>query len=160
MSRFESAAAGGATARFAPGEVRVLTTLARQLAELVETRAEHHTDPALERLLPDGYRENAEDAAEFRRFTEGDLADGKVRNARTVLESLSTPARRRRVHVTLDAQGVGAWLRTLTDLRLTLAARLGVHPDGTLPAGSNAMTRAIYDWLGYLQESLVEAIDI
>jgi hypothetical protein len=160
VSRFVSAPDGGATAHFAPGEVRILTTLAQQLAELVETRSDNSADPALKRLLPDGYRENAEDAAEFRRFTEEDLADGKVRNARTVLDSLSAPARWRRVTVNLDAQGVGAWLRTLTDLRLTLAARLGVRPDGTLPPGSDAMTRTIYNWMGYLQESLVEAIDI
>jgi hypothetical protein len=160
VSRFEAAPEGGATARFAPGEVRILTNLAGQLVELVETRAEHGNDPAITRLLPDGYRENAEDAAEFRRFTEGDLADGKMRNAHTVLDSLSAPAHWRRVHVTLDAQGVAAWLRTLTDLRLTLAARLGVQPDGTLPPGSDAMTRTVYNWLGYLQESLVEAIDI
>jgi hypothetical protein len=159
MSRFESAGTGGATARFAAGEVRILSDLARQLADLVENRADHSTDPAIERLLPDGYREDAEDAAEFRRFTEVDLADGKVRNARAVLTSLSAPARRWRVHVTLDAEGVGAWLRTLTDLRLTLAARLGVERDGTLPPSSDAVTGAVYDWLGYLQESLVEAID-
>lgn len=159
MSRFESAGAGGATARFAAGEVRILSDLARQLADLVENRTDHGSDPAIERLFPDGYRKNADDAAEFRRYTEGDLADGKVRNARTVLASLSGPTRRWRTHVTLDAAGVGSWLRTLTDLRLTLAARLGVERDGTVPSSSDAVTRAIYEWLGYLQETLVEAID-
>jgi hypothetical protein len=159
VSRFEAAPNGGASARFAPGEVRILSDLTRQLADLVEHRADHTADAAIARLLPDGYRENAEDAAEFRRYTEADLADGKVRNARTVLQSLAVPARRRRVHVNLDAAGVGSWLRTLTDLRLTLAARLGVERDGSMPPGTSAMTRAIYEWLGYLQETLVEAID-
>ena len=43
-------------------------------------------DPVLERLLPDGYSEDeegAEDAnADFRRYTERGLRDGKVANAR------------------------------------------------------------------------------
>jgi hypothetical protein len=59
----------------------------------------------------------------------------------------------------LDAGDIQAWLRTLTDLRLTLAARLQVERDGTLPDGSDEMTVAVYEWLGYLQENLLDAID-
>lgn len=162
MSGFTRDLAGAITVQFEPQEVSILTDLAGQLAELVEDRGAPGSDPALDRLLPDGYRESAVDAAEFRRFTESDLARQKVHNARTVIESLTTdapsaasPART----TTLSGDGIAAWLRTLTDLRLTLAARLAVERDGSLPADADEMTSAVYEWLGYLQESLLDAID-
>jgi hypothetical protein len=158
VSGFDADDAGIATARFAPQEVSILTDLVSQLVSLVEDRGDPGSDPALDRLLPAGYRDSAEDATEFRRFTEEDLAAGKVHNAQVVLETLG-----RFSHggdaAQLDAAEIQAWLRTLTDLRLTLAARLQVDRDGTLPDGSDEMTVAVYEWLGYLQESLLDAID-
>ncbi|MCU1404643.1 MAG: hypothetical protein JWQ43_946 [Glaciihabitans sp.] len=159
MSGFRATKGGGATAVFTAQESDILTTLLRQLAELVENRGQAGTDSALERLLPDAYRDNPEDAAEFRRFTEDDLASRKVRNARAALDTLAVDARRRKITVTLDAAGVQSWLRTLTDLRLTLAARLDISADGELPASADPMGHAVYEWLGYLQETLVVAID-
>jgi hypothetical protein len=144
------------TATFSSDESRILSDLVGQLLELVDNRGAPGSDPALDRLLPAGYRDSAADAAEFRRFTESDLADGKVRNARAVLDALSSPARHRKLVVELNREGVGAWLRTLTDLRLTLGARLAVERDGSIPLDADSMTVAIYEWLGYLQESLVD----
>jgi hypothetical protein len=157
MSGFTRASVGVSTAHFSTEEARILSDLVSQLAELVENRGAPGSDPALDRLLPSGYRDSDENAAEFRRFTEPDLADAKVRNARVVLDALSSPAKHRKLVVDLDRSGIGAWLRTLTDLRLTLGARLGVERDGTMPVDVDAMTVAIYEWLGYLQESLVES---
>ena len=45
-------------------------------------------DPALQRLLPDAHRDDPEVAAEFRRFTERSLREGKVDDAIVVLRSL------------------------------------------------------------------------
>jgi hypothetical protein len=152
-------AAAGARVDFSPGQAQRLRDLATQLCELLENRGAHGSDPAVDVLLPDAYRDNAEDAAEFRRFTEEDLAARKIANAKVVIESLSVPPRWRKVTVELDADGVQAWLRSLTDMRLSLGMRLGVAADGRIAAGADLVTRVVYEWLGGLQESLVEAID-
>lgn len=156
MSGFTRVSAGISTANFSTEEARILSDLVGQLADLVENRGAPGSDPALDRLLPAGYRDSEENAEEFRRFTETDLAEAKVRNARIVLDDLSSPAKHRKLVVDLDRNGIGAWLRTLTDLRLTLGSRLAVERDGSMPPDADAMTVAIYEWLGYLQESLVD----
>lgn len=76
----------------------------------------------------------------------------KRSNASAVIHSLATPT------VSLDAAAVQSRLRTLTDLRLALAARLQIEEDGDTGLGDEAML-TIYDWLGWLQGSLVEVID-
>ena len=66
------------------------------------------------------------------------------------------------VTIDLDADDVQSWLRTLTDLRLTLAERLEIGPDG-VPGRSDdevPFLHDIYDWFGMVQESLVYAIDV
>ncbi len=157
------------------------------LARLVgiDPHARTPDDPALARLLPDGYgEEEPEAAADFRRFTERALREGKVAGARTVLESLE----RSGAKVVLSAGEAQAWLGTLNDLRLTLGIRLEVDEDphvmderisllGRLvvdwdPAATDsdeAAQRAraametlaayqLYDWLTFLQGTLIEAI--
>jgi hypothetical protein len=110
-------------------------------------------DPALARLLPDAYRGDDEAASEHRRLTERGLVDRKVANAQVVLASLEQR------EVRLDPGGVQSWLRTLTDLRLTIAARLQIEEDGDEGIGDDALL-AVYDWLGYLQGTLVATIDL
>ena len=72
-------------------------------------------------------------------------------NARTVIASLDGD-------VSLDPAGVQAWLRHLTDLRLVLAARLQIEDDGDQGTGDERMLD-LYDWLGYLQGTLVECLE-
>lgn len=128
-------------------------------------------DPVLQRLLPDAYRDHADESAEFRRFTERSLTSAKVANAEAVLASLKDagldeidPEGEDTLEVELDADAVQSWLRTLTDIRLSLAVRLGIdeEEDAMLLARSEdeaivAMTE-LYDWLGYVQETLVTAL--
>jgi hypothetical protein len=158
------------TARLTPGESAVLTALASQLVVLLEERAAESPvdmllaqlgiggasapplDPALARLLPDAYRGDTEAASEHRQLTELGLVDRKVSNARTVIASLENG-----MLVSLDPTGVQAWLRHLTDLRLVLAARLQIEDDGDHGTGDERMLD-LYDWLGYLQGTLVECL--
>jgi hypothetical protein len=112
---------------------------------------------SLDRLFPDAYPDDAEASAEFRRFTETELVDHKRRNAATVLRALESPSRKAIAVSDEDAQG---WLRSLTDLRLTLASRLGIEEDGDEGRMSWLdPNRQVYVWLGYLQETLVRAIE-
>ncbi len=142
-------------ARFADAERQVLRSLALQVVTLLESRTEAQGDPAIVRLLPAGYREDDEAAEEFRRYTESELAQSKTANARTVVASLdSDPS-------LLDAADWNAWLRTLTDIRLALAARLGIEHDedeGDLSTEDGRAMRDVYDWVGYVQEALLRTL--
>jgi len=161
MTGFRRAKSGEAVATFSKEEARMLADLARQVADMLTGRADAPSDPAIERLLPDAYRDSDENAAEFRRFTEAQLADGKVRNATSIADALSAPASKGKVEVRLDLPSAGAWVRSLTDIRLTIASRLGIIDETppTLRNGSEEMLMAIYEWLGYQLETLIHAID-
>ncbi len=157
------------------------------LAELLEFHGpvKAPEDPVLARLLPDAYRDDDESAEEFRRYTERGLRDQKARNGAVVLHSLdagtpdldesaSTGAAGAEgededdegepIEVELDREQAQAWLRSLTDVRLALAARLGVEQDddekwAALPdSDPQAYLHNVYNWLGFLQETLVEAV--
>ncbi len=124
-------------------------------------------DPVLARLLPDAYREDEAASAEFRRLTEPGLIDRKVAQLRAVMADLTsietvTEEDAEDLPVVLDEAGALAWMRALTDLRLALAARLGIEPE--TPRGPEQPDEdvvgllAVYDWLGLVQESLVAAL--
>lgn len=117
-------------------------------------------DPALRRLLPDAYRDDAEAAAEFRRFTERDLREAKARHARRVREQLAGDVR----SVTISGEAIAAWLGFLNDTRLTLGARIGITEEnhdelaGLPDDDPRAALFAVYDWLTFVQESLVQSL--
>ena len=196
MKPFKKRRRGGLMATFEPGEAQVIASLTSQVVELLRDRNGEQTsdpdplagelglsggpslppeDPVLQRLLPDAYKDDSDESAEFRRFTERALTSAKVANAETVLTSLreagldeldpdSDAVSEEPLEVELDAAAVQAWLRTLTDVRLSLAVRLGIEADedAMLLHQSEdesvlAMTE-LYDWLGYVQETLVTAL--
>jgi hypothetical protein len=117
-------------------------------------------DPVLARLLPDAYQEDPDAAGDFRRYTEPGLRSGKVAAARTVLATL--PGKGGKVRLT--AADGEVWLRALNDVRLALGVRLGItedyeHEFGKLSSDDpRAAYLAVYDWLTYLQETLVRAL--
>ncbi len=146
-------------AEFEPVEASMLAGLAEQVAELVGARTDNELDPAVLRLLPDAYPDDAEASHEFRRFTADGLAARKVANAGMLASSLADAAvATSATRVTIDAQTAQAWLRALTDIRLTIAARLGIERDEDAGADDPAL-RDLYDWLGFVQGSLVEVMD-
>lgn len=149
---------------FEPAEAIVLSDLAAQVTDLLESRSARDTDPAMLRLLPDAYPDDADASAEFRRFTADGLAERKVANASRVVADLSAASKARTSSaVKVDAQSAQAWLRTLTDIRLTIASRLGIESDDDEPLLSEgtdqSALRDLYDWLGFVQGSLVDSLD-
>jgi hypothetical protein len=131
-------------------------------------------DPVLQRLLPDAYRDDAEGAGEFRRFTERSLTSAKVANAEALIGSLvdggltfgaAEDDDEQPVEIELDDVEVQAWLRALTDVRLSLAVRLGIEEEDDILLVAQSEDEAIvamseiYDWLGYVQETLIAALD-
>jgi hypothetical protein len=128
-------------------------------------------DPVLARLFPSAYAEDDEAASEFRRFTEGALRDGKASGAACIIDSLEEAGlppqlgeERLVIDVELDEAGALSWLRSFTDLRLALATRLEVVEGdeaywAALPDDDpRAQAHDIYEWIGALQETLVEAL--
>lgn len=128
-------------------------------------------DPVLARLFPSAYPEDEESAGEFRRFTEGSLREGKASAAAMVIDTLEEgglPAQLEEeglmIDVELDEPGARTWMRSFTDLRLALATRLGVEEGDearwyALPDDDpQAQAHDIYEWLGFLQETLVQSL--
>jgi hypothetical protein len=117
-------------------------------------------DPVLARLFPDAYGDDPEAAGEFRRYTEQGLRSGKVAAARTVLATLPAAGGR----VRLSRGDAETWLRALNDVRLALGVLLGITEDyehrlGSLdPADPREAYLHVYDFLTYLQETLVRAL--
>jgi hypothetical protein len=128
-------------------------------------------DPVLARLFPTAYPDDEEAAGEFRRFTEGALRDGKAAAAVTVIDTLEEAGLPPEltedglmIDVELDEPTAVTWLRSFTDVRLALATRLEVEEGdearwAALPDDDpRAQAHDIYEWVGYLQETLVEAL--
>ncbi|MFF1572341.1 DUF2017 domain-containing protein [Leifsonia sp. NPDC058292] len=163
MRDFRRERDGAVCATFAAEEVEIIVQLAGESAALADTArrgAEPRSDPALIRLLPDAYPGDAAASAEFRRFTTDGLAGRKAENARTVIATLATPGAGE-VEVRLDDGASTAWLQAITDIRLVIAARLGIvqdGDDGDIHDEQTALLRAVYDWLAYVQDSLVGAL--
>lgn len=187
MKPFRRRRRGRVTATFDQDEAHLVANLCAQVVELLRDRnAESQSspdplaqlvgmdgpvlppeDPVLARLLPDAYRDDADDAAEFRRYTERSLTNAKVENAQQVISSLAgggmAADSSADVEVELDAGSVLAWLRALTDVRLALAVRLGIETDDDVERLSVTDDEAeqslngVYEWLGFVQESLVHA---
>ena len=125
----------------------------------------------LHRLFPTAYADDEEAAGEFRRFTEGGLRDGKAAAAITIIDGLEEAGLPPEltedglmIDVELDEPTAETWMRSFTDIRLALATRLGVE-DGdedrwhALPDDDpRAQAHDIYEWIGWLQETLVEAL--
>jgi hypothetical protein len=153
-------------------ERRVLADLAMQVSSLLEpaeappedplaamvgigTETELPDDPAMARLLPDGFADDAEASAEFRRFTEVGLRQRKVADAEAVRRTLagSFPA-------LLDDEMARHWLGFLNDVRLVLGTRLHVTEEPVeLSEDDERLPRfALYGWLGVMQETLVESL--
>ncbi len=140
-------------AEFVDIEVAVLQDLAAQVAELLES--DEATDPARARLLPDAYLNDPDSAAEFRRLTENELAARKASAVRFVAESVGPAVR-------LDTTQSLDWLRALTDIRLVIASRLGIENDGDEGDDSSDEARFLrnaFDWLGFLQDSMLQVVD-
>lgn len=128
-------------------------------------------DPVLARLFPTAYLEDEEAASDFRRFTEPGLRDGKASAAGMVIDTLEDAGLPPEltedglvIDVELSPEAAETWMRAFTDIRLALATRLGVeagdeHYWHSLPDDDpRAQAHDIYEWVGYLQETVVEAL--
>src|SRR3954449_11189775 len=138
----------------APVETDPLAAMVGMTGGPVETPE----DPVLMRLLPDAYAE-ADQAAEFRRLTDGELRARKTEALDRAIDDLAAGEK-----VQLDPEeGIGLWLQAVNDVRLVLGTRLDVDEDWQQvladlpPDDPRAPLYLFYDWLSLLQEQLVRA---
>ena len=177
VAQFRRARKGGVSVTFGQAETRILRHILGEMLELlgpeeapsddplaaalgIGTSTAPPSDPALARLFPDGYTDDPEASADFRRYTETGLRDAKRAAARTALATIGGPGQRQ----VLNIEQAQAWLRALNDTRLVLGQRLGVTEDfdeliASIEEDDPRLGMFwVYDRLTYLQESLVRAL--
>lgn len=180
MSTFTVTADGRVLASFDEAETNILLSLSRQFSELLAAAEQPSAalDPALARLFPDAYRDDPDASAEFSGYTRTDIASVKSSAATLVHDGLARAIPhdgedavgddRLDGGILLDSGASWSWLRHLADLRLTIAARLGVvddphafdeDPDPQSLSEDDLLARSVFDWLGYVQELLIAALE-
>lgn len=115
-------------------------------------------DPAVARLLPDAY-DDPDDARDFRRFTENDLRQSKMQHAMTVVEEIERSGEK------VGVTSTDSWLGLLNDARIAIGTRIQISEDnheelaGLPDDDPRSGLFHVYDWLTFLQESLVRCMD-
>jgi hypothetical protein len=175
------------------GDAAMLPLLAEQVAMLLEADAGAGSgdpleamvgladapvaapvDPAVQRLLPDAYSSDGDDAEEiaaqemseeFRRLMDGELRRSKAEALRAMQSDLAALGRDAGGSVMLRADRAEVWLQALNDIRLVVGSRLDVTEDMSevlrhLAADDPRVPLFVaYERLTWLQESLVTAVD-
>lgn len=162
------------TCLLSEAEASVLVQLADELLSLLGQADDHDdplaaavgistndrlpTDPALARLLPDAYGD-PEHAGEFRRYTEHGLRAGKRQRLDELRSQLQNSG-----SFKCDSDTAQRIAMALNDLRLFLGTRLdvGTESEDDFDRLDDADPRkaglAVYSWLGWLQQTLVDAL--
>ena len=172
MKDFVRLPKGRTLGSFTPLESELLNDLATQVVELLSYQLPEDrllaavgiggsdgpsNDPAIAHLLPNAYPDDDAASQEFRYLTENSLIGRKTDNARAFMLTLDGGG-----DVELGPDAQQAWLRTLADIRLIIASRLGIEHDGDegrADSDDDIMMHDVYAWLAMVQGSLVDALD-
>jgi hypothetical protein len=144
----ERARDGSFRVRLPSEEREVLRSLPAQLSELLG-----EGDASLRRLFPPAYADDPDAEAEYRRLVEASLVDGRL----AALAELERTASSER----LSEAELESWLGALESLRLVLGTQLDITEEsyGVFdPAHADAPRLALYHWLSWLQEEVVQAL--
>ena len=134
-----------------PAEERdLLRSLPGQLRQLLGT-----DDPALERLFPPAYADDAAADEEYRRLMRDDLVQARAGALEVMAATIDADR--------LTEDELTAWLSAINDLRLVFGTRLDVTEDmyedpPTEPDDPRTRPFALYSYLGWLEEQVVEAL--
>jgi hypothetical protein len=134
--------------RLLPRERELLRGLPDQLRELVASG-----DASIARLFPPAYADS-DAAEEYDRLVRGELRRGKLAALRVLEETADAE--------TLSSEQLNGWLGALESLRLVLGTQLDVteetYADPPHATHPQAALFALYGWLSWLQEEVVEAL--
>lgn len=137
--------------RLSTDERDLLRSVAPQLRSLLDGDLD---DPGLRRLFPAAYAHDPELDAEYHAMVRDDLADRRRASVEILVDTIDATR--------LDEEQLLAWMGAVNDLRLVLGTRLDVSEDMDLipdPAHPDAGLLSLYGYLGYLLETLIEAIN-
>jgi len=147
---FERGEGGAVELRLSGDERSLLAGLVSELRALLDGSP---GDPSLRRLFPPAYDEDDDERA-YRDLMGGELLDGRRAALDVVAETVD--------HDRLSADEADAWLRALNDLRLVLGTRLDVQEDTFAEElrrdDPRATALAVYGYLSWIQEQLIEAL--
>jgi len=147
---FERSEGGGVELRLSSDERLLLAGLVDELRALLDDAP---GDPSLQRLFPPAYEEEDEERA-YRDLMGGELLDGRRSALDVVAQTLDREL--------LSPDEADAWLRVLNDLRLALGTRLDVKEDTfgeeLRRDDPRAPALAVYGYLSWMQEQLIEAV--
>jgi hypothetical protein len=128
--------------------------LLTELLDELERLLDDPDDRELRRLFPPAYSEPMDDE-QYRSLVRDQLVSGRSKALATVRATLSSD--------TLDADQADQWLRALNDMRLVLGTRWDVTEQldyGKLDLNERrGRELAVYGYLSWLQEQLVEALE-
>jgi hypothetical protein len=148
--RIKRAAGGGVRLELDAEERALLAGIGEELRGLLD---EQPDDPSLRRLYPPAHEDERLEQ-EFRELTRSQLTAGRERAIEILERTAGNQA--------LSAEEADAWLRALNDARLVLGTRLDVREDYDWDALDETTPRAqelaLYAYLSWLQEQLVEAM--
>jgi len=135
--------------RLPEAERALLRSLAPQMRELLSS-----DDPVLDRLFPVAYPDDEDRETEYRLLVRDELRSSHE----AALAALEESADAER----LDEEQLLAWMRAVNEVRLVLGTRLDVTEEGhERPTGSDdprGPAFAVYDYLTWLQGTIVEAL--
>ena len=147
---FERGDGGVIELRLSGDERSLLAGLVSELRALLDGAP---GDPSLRRLFPPAYDE-ADDESAYRDLMGDELLDGR----RAALDLVARTVDGER----LSAEEADTWLRALNDLRIVLGTRLDVQEDTFAEElrrdDPRAPALAVYGYLSWLQEQLIEAL--
>ena len=126
-----------------------------ELLDELEGLLDDTDDPELRRLFPPAYSDRADDE-QYRSLVHDQLVSGRSKALATVRETLAGES--------LDLDQADQWLRALNDMRLVLGTRWDVTEQldyGKLDLNEpRGRALAVYGYLSWLQEQLIEALQL
>lgn len=152
----------GVTVELGAEERRLLRGLPDELAPVLT--AEPAGDPVRDRLFPHAYLDPTEEQAEvdWQGMVHSELVDQKLAALTTLAATLDSAGEGESVKLSLQIDEAEAWLAALNDARLALGVALEITEDREPammdPADPDVQPYVVYDWLTWLQGSLVDAL--
>lgn len=149
MEIFELRSDGTLKIHISDDERAFLKSVVAELRDLVMSES----DPSLRRLNPPARPDDVEAESGYRELVDNALLEGRLSAIETVEGGLQSN------HVKPD--DFGAWMQTINNLRLVIGEHLDVTSDGppTLDSEGAVERWSIYEYLGYVLQELIEAID-
>ena len=150
--RVKRARRGGYELRLPQVERELVASLVAQLRGVL-TAEDAAADPGTRRLFPSAYADDAARDAEYRELVHDDLLASRLA-ALDVVDATVGSTR-------LDEEELLAWMGAVNDLRLVLGTRLDVSEETDFdvdPSDPEGQALAVYHYLSFLLESIVDAL--